>query len=172
MCYSVYMKKNDCFGIKVSLIRDSMINKFLQIPWTRNAFQVHTADYVSTMLSNLCIIVFTNHMMTSSNGNILRATGHLCGEFTGLRWIPLTKASGTGDSNHKGQWRGALMFSLICAWTNGWVNNRKAGDWRHTRAHYEVIVMQALADDNFHYDDRDKTVTISCCHHRTRYMSP
>ena len=27
-------------------------------------------------------------------------------------------------STHKGQWRGALMFSLICAWINGWVNNR------------------------------------------------
>ena len=32
-------------------------------------------------------------MMTSSNGNIFRVTGHLCGEFTGRRWIPHTKAS-------------------------------------------------------------------------------
>ena len=32
------------------------------------------------------------------------------------------------NSPHKGQWRGALMFSLICVWTNGWVNNREAGD--------------------------------------------
>ena len=30
-------------------------------------------------------------------------------------------------SPHKGQWRGALMFSLICARINGWVNNREAG---------------------------------------------
>ena len=44
------------------------------------------------------------------------------------------------NSPHKGQWRGALMFSLICAWLNGWVNNREAGDlWCH-RAHYGVIV--------------------------------
>ena len=35
-------------------------------------------------------------MMTSSNGNIFRVTGHLCGEFTGSRWIPLTKASEAG----------------------------------------------------------------------------
>ena len=35
-------------------------------------------------------------MMTSSNGNSLRVTGHLCGEFTGLRWIPSTKASDGG----------------------------------------------------------------------------
>ena len=32
-------------------------------------------------------------MMTSSNGNIFRVIGHLWGEFTGHRWIPLTKAS-------------------------------------------------------------------------------
>ena len=31
-------------------------------------------------------------MMTSSNGKILRVTGHLCGEFTGHQWIPHTKA--------------------------------------------------------------------------------
>ena len=36
------------------------------------------------------------HMMTSSNGNIFRVTGHLCGEFTGFRWIPHTKASDAG----------------------------------------------------------------------------
>ena len=33
------------------------------------------------------------NMMTSSNGNIFRVTGHLCGELTGPRWIPRTKAS-------------------------------------------------------------------------------
>ena len=32
-------------------------------------------------------------MMTSSNGNIFHVTGPLCGEFTGHRWIPLTRAS-------------------------------------------------------------------------------
>ena len=45
------------------------------------------------------------------------------------------------NSPHKGQWRGALMFSLICAGINGWVNNREAGDLRRHRHHYDVIVM-------------------------------
>ena len=45
------------------------------------------------------------------------------------------------NSLHKGQWRGALMFSLICVWLKGWVNNREAGDLRRYRAHYDVIVM-------------------------------
>ena len=40
-----------------------------------------------------------------------------------------------------GQWHGALMFSLICGWTNGWVNNRDAGDLRRYRAHYSATVM-------------------------------
>ena len=44
------------------------------------------------------------------------------------------------NSPHKGQWRGALVFSLISSWTNGWVNNRDAGDVRHHRAHYDVTV--------------------------------
>ena len=46
------------------------------------------------------------------------------------------------NSPHKGQWRRALMFSLICAWTNGWVNTRDAGDLRHHRTHYDVTVME------------------------------
>ena len=45
------------------------------------------------------------------------------------------------NSPHKGQWRGAWMFSLIYAWINGSVNNREAGDLRRHRAHYGVIVM-------------------------------
>ena len=49
-----------------------------------------------------------------------------------------------GNSPHNGQWRGALMFSLICAWINGWVNNREAGDLRRYHAHYDVIVMHCL----------------------------
>ena len=67
-----------------------------------------------------------------------RVAGHLCWEFTGDRWIPLTL---------EGQWRGALTFSMMCAWTNGWVNNRDADDLTRHRAHYDVIVMnnQALA---------------------------
>ena len=46
------------------------------------------------------------------------------------------------NSPHKGQWRGALMFSLIGVWINGWVNNGEAGDLRRYRAHDDVIVME------------------------------
>ena len=44
------------------------------------------------------------------------------------------------NSPHKGQWRGALI-SFTFSWINGWVNNRKAGDWRRHHAPYDVTVM-------------------------------
>ena len=50
------------------------------------------------------------------------------------------------DSPHKKQWHRALMFSLICAWTNGWANNRNAGVWRRHRLHYDVTVMDLTKD--------------------------
>ena len=77
-----------------------------------------------------CSSHYWSPMMTSSNGNIFRITGPLYGEFTGL-----------GEFPAQGQWRGALMFSLIYAWINDWVNNREVGDLRCHRGHYDVIVM-------------------------------
>ena len=47
----------------------------------------------------------------------------------------------TGEFPRKSQWRGALMFSLISGWINGWVTYREAGDFRCYRTHYDVIVM-------------------------------
>ena len=45
------------------------------------------------------------------------------------------------NSSHTGRWSGALMFSLICAWINGRINNRDAGDLRCHRAYNDVTVM-------------------------------
>ena len=45
------------------------------------------------------------------------------------------------DSPYKGQWSRALMFSLVCAWINGWVNSHEAGDLRRHHTHYDIIVM-------------------------------
>ena len=49
------------------------------------------------------------------------------------------------NSPHKGQWRGALMFSLICVWINDWVNNGEAGDLRRYHIHYDVTVMYSVS---------------------------
>ena len=48
------------------------------------------------------------------------------------------------NSPHKGQWRGALMFSFIYAWINDWANNREAGDLRRQDGHYDIIVMKVF----------------------------
>ena len=60
------------------------------------------------------------------------------------RYWPFVR--GIHRSPHKGQWRGALMFPMICVWINGWVNNREAGDFRRYRAHYDVTVMKTLKE--------------------------
>ena len=41
------------------------------------------------------------------------------------------------------QSRETLMYSLICAWTNGWAKTRDAGDLRRHRAHYNVTVIES-----------------------------
>ena len=60
-----------------------------------------------------------------------------------LRYWPFARGIHRSPVNspHKGQWRGALMFTLICTRINGWVNNCEAGDLRCNRAHHDVIVM-------------------------------
>ena len=52
----------------------------------------------------------------------------------GIHWSPV-------DAPHNGQWCRAVMFSLICTWTNSWANNRDASDLRRHSAHYDVTVM-------------------------------
>ena len=59
------------------------------------------------------------------------------------RYCPFVRGihRSTVNSPHKGQWRGALMFSLIYAWISDWVNNREAGDLRCHHGHYDVMVI-------------------------------
>ena len=94
-------------------------------------------------------------MMTSSNGNIFRVTGPLCGEFAGHRWIPLTKASDaelwcflsvpeqTVTSKFPTQrpvtWSFDVFLDLRL---NRQLSNGAAGDLRRYRAHYDVIVIK------------------------------
>ena len=91
-------------------------------------------DAKDSMMTSSNGTIFCVSMMTSSNGNIFRVTGPLCGEFTGHR-SPV-------NSSHKGQWRGALMFCLICALIKR-LSKQSWGWWFETptRAHYDVIIM-------------------------------
>ena len=100
------------------------------IHWSPASQRASDAENVYIWWHHHAIGITLTIMMTSSNGDIFRVTGHLCGEFTG-----------PGEFPHKGQWRGALKFSFICVWINGWVNNGEACDLRRHRPHYDIIVM-------------------------------
>ena len=63
---------------------------------------------------------------------------------------------------HKVQWRGALIFSLICAWTNSLANNRDTGDLRRHCAHYDVTA-KTLGDSSWHSNS-------SACHFQQVWM--
>ena len=69
--------------------------------------------------------------MTSSNGNIFRVTGHLCGEFTGHRRITRTQRPVTRSFD-------AFVDVRLNKWFS---NNGKTGDLKRHRAHYDVRVM-------------------------------
>ena len=73
----------------------------LHVPWQLQLFLTRTGTKASrTILVSYGLGKYVSEqpgvfMMASLNGNIIRVTGHLCGEFTGRRWIPRTKASDT-----------------------------------------------------------------------------
>ena len=73
---------------------------------------------------------FTNIlcMMTSSNGNISRITGHLWGKFTGHRWIPSTKAS---DAELWCFFELHLDKRLSKPWRGRWFETASDSLWRH-----------------------------------------
>ena len=96
--------------------------------------QEHVVCDRATCFLHYILITFKENMMTSSNENISRVTGHLCGEFTGHPWISRTKSVTR-----------SFDFSFICAWINGWVNNREADDLRRHRVHHDVTVMNFLS---------------------------
>ena len=70
-----------------------------------------------------------------------------------LRYWPFVRGIHRSPVNspHKGQWRGSLMFCLIRAWINSWVNSCEAGDLRHYLAHCDVIAMYTSLNKHPHH---------------------
>ena len=69
------------------------------------------------------------------------------------------------NSPHKGQWRWALMFSLICVWISGWVNICEAGDLRRYCAHNDVFVMCCALNSEMNRLIRETPIHISISWH-------
>ena len=88
---------------------------------------------------------------SSTNGALITPTRVVHCHDNAIKWKHFTRYwpfvrgfhRSPANSSHKGQWRGDLMFPLICAWINVWANNREAGVLRRHCAHYDVIVMVA-----------------------------
>ena len=100
---------------------------------TKRACAQHFLSFLDTEMKQWYPIVM------SSNWNIFRR-----------HWPFVRKIHRSPvDSPHKGQWRGASVFSLICARTNGWANIGDAGDLRRHHTHYDVTVMLAAWGTNF-----------------------
>ena len=113
-----------------------------------NSPQVIIGNVIRMSFQLIIPFYSTRFMMTSSNGNIFRVTGPLYGEFTGHWWIPRTK----------GQWRGALMFSLIWG-LNKRVSKQSRRCWFETPScslwcHCDVIKSSTLY---FPFIDRSST---------------
>ena len=83
------------------------------IPWWRHQMEAFSALLALRALLALCILLALCELLA------------LCRELPSQR--PVT-------------W--SFVFSLICIWTNGWVNNGDAGGLRRNRAHYGVTVMR------------------------------
>ena len=108
------------------------------IPW--DAFAIHSYLTQTLKIANRCI----PHIVRLQTASVTHCVHdgvikwkHFPSYWPFVRRIHRSPV----NSPHKGQWRGALMFSLICVWMNGLVNTREAGDLRRHRAHYDVIVM-------------------------------
>ena len=71
-----------------------------------------------------------------------------------------------GNSPHKGQQCGALMFSLTCTWKNAWANNCEAGDLRHPLWHHSNVIWCCCYDHSFFYPSpKIPTYTMFQCSH-------
>ena len=115
----------------------------------RNAFSI--AYFCNIFLSSKCSLIQvvarnrTADMHILTNHDDVIKWKHFPRYWSFVRGIHRSPV----NSPHKGQWRGALMFTLICARINDWVNNGEAGDLRRNRAHYDVIIMITFQSHTF-----------------------
>ena len=102
------------------------------------------------------------HMMTSSNGNIFRVTGHLCGKFNGPRWIFRTKAS---DAELWCFFDLRLNKRLSKQPWGWWFETPSCPLWHHCNfkgfvAHFLIIAFTIYLKDKFGIEFHDMTPTL------------
>ena len=103
-----------------------------------NISRLHPSVYECRCYSTFCatLLIFSSREYYYSPDDVTKWNHY-------PRHGPFVRGTVRVNSPHKGQWRGALVFSLICAWTHGWINNRKSGELRRHRAHYDATLKNA-----------------------------
>ena len=145
------------FSLALKALAELKMYMFVNIPPCLLSFSLNGPQWnqcrsrqTSPFRQNLWVLLWSKKNTVSDKASTISNTSAFNDDVIRWKHFPLYWLFVRGihrspvNSPHKGQWRGALMFSLICAWINGWVNSRKAGDLRRHRAHYDVIVMFAL----------------------------
>ena len=129
--------------------------------WYNN---VYRKKYLATILRYVaqCSVSTLQQSRTKSMYDSMHFYTKICWHDDVIKWkhFPRNWPFVRGIHRDKGQWRGALMFSLICVWINGWVNNRESGDLRRHLGHYDVIVMTVECQYNIDTAEVLKTFTL------------
>ena len=103
-----------------------------------NRFLTLLPSYYKNSVLDTVVETYCVFMMTSSNGNIFRVTIPLCGEFTGHRWMPLTKA------NDAELWcfRWSCLNKRLSKQSEGWwVETPSRSLWRHCNGEGQYSVL-------------------------------
>ena len=138
------MYMQSCFFIECTLCNAPFLFLHIRVPACDNTWQ-HA--WIS-QLDDFHVLVWYENIFYKCGQHFFHMTHSMIHDDVikwkpSLRYLPFVRGIHRSPVNspHKGQWHGALMFSLICVWTTDWVKNRDAGDLRGNRAHYDVTVM-------------------------------
>ena len=153
-CHSSLATSKYCYGIKCKAFRDTKLlasgYSMTKLGQNAKAFQInHCTDQPRNVLNIIVwsrkkLLIFDKQQQhrkhTLFHDDVIKwkHSPRNWPFVQGIHRSPVT-------SQHKGHWRGVLMFSLICTWINGWVKNKGAGDQRRHRPHYDVSVMCAAS---------------------------
>ena len=139
-CHAI-PSKSKC-RIRVFPFSFSDIPYFLPVVYIRTCIRTHSHPHVCVCVSHwFSFTIYVQSLDVLLHDDVIKWK-HFPRNWPFVRGIRAGNSPVPVNSPHKGQWRGALMFSLICVWINGWVNNREAGDLRRCRGHYDVGVME------------------------------
>ena len=101
-----------------------------------NQITIFCIDTIMTIKSASC-----TSLTPSWNSTHEETWCHQMETFSALLALCVGNSPVTGEFPAQRPVKQTLMLSLICAWINGWVNNREAGYLRRHHAHYDVTVM-------------------------------